>query len=427
MYHCIISIYCRLINTIIPNMKPYYKLLLPALLLPLFSVAQSNYKPGFVVTLKGDTLKGFINVKEWNVNPKKISFKTAADNKNVRELGVGDITFFAATNLEAYQRYIGLLNIDPTNISNLSNGRNTDTKTDSVFLKIIQKGINITLFEYADDLKNHYFVAEGKNGLPTELVYRIYNNDGKTVNENGYMQQLYLLAEKYNNSKNLKTEIEKADYNSESLIDITRQINKTTVEENAAISGGAKGTQFFASAGINFGNITSNITDFREFDSKTSSSIFPRIALGINVLTNPSTGKLVFRAQFAYAANKFKGAQNGGSTYSLTQNNVSLIPQLLYNFYNTDTFKLYAAGGASLNLSNYSGNKYIYTNAGKTTQTDGYLLQSIWISYPLNIGAVINKKFDITAGYLPNSIFTKDNTNYIKISAVQVALNYYLN
>jgi hypothetical protein len=108
-----------------------------------------------------------------------------------------------------------LLNIDPTNISNLSNGRNTDTKTDSVFLKIIQKGINITLFEYADDLKNHYFVAEGKNGLPTELVYRIYNNDGKTVNENGYMQQLYLLAEKYNNSNNLKTEIEKADYNSE--------------------------------------------------------------------------------------------------------------------------------------------------------------------------------------------------------------------
>jgi len=408
-------------------MKPYYKLLLPALLLPLFSVAQSNYKPGYVVMLKGDTLRGLINIKEWNINPRKISFKTSADNKDATELGVNDITFFAATKLEAYQRYIGLLNVDPTNISSLSNGRNTDTKTDSVFLKIIQKGINITLFEYADDLKNHYFVAEGKDGLPTELVYRVYKNDGKTVNENSYKQQLYLLAEKYNNSNNLKTEIEKADYNSEDLVDIARQINKTTIEENAAISGGGKGTQLFASAGLNFGNITSNISDFKEFDSKTSSSISPRIAIGINVLANPNTGKLVFRAQLAYTANKFKGVQNEGSTYSLTQNNVSLIPQLLYNFYNTDAFKFYAAGGFSFNLSNYSGNKYSYTDAGKTTETPGYLLQTVYFSFPLNVGVTINKKFDIVAGYLPNAIFTKDNTNHMQVSAVQIALNYYFN
>jgi hypothetical protein len=36
------------------------------------------------------------------------------------------------------------------------------------------------------------------------------------------------------------------------------------------------------------------------------------------VLTNPSTGKLVFRAQLAYTANKFKGVQNGG--YNLRGN-----------------------------------------------------------------------------------------------------------
>ncbi|WDF75379.1 hypothetical protein PQ469_15925 [Mucilaginibacter sp. KACC 22773] len=408
-------------------MKPYYKLLLPALILPLFSVAQSNYKPGYVVTLKGDTLRGFINIKEWAVNPRKVSFKTSTNDTPPRDLGVSDITSFAATNSEAYQRYIGLLNVDPTKISSLSNGRNTDTKTDSVFLKIIQKGANITLFEYADDLKNHYFVSGSGDAQPTELVYRVYKNDGKTINEDAYKQQLFLLSEKYNGSNNTKTIIEKADYNADDLIEIARFINKTNTKQDATLTDGSKSTQFFASAGVNFGNITSGIDAFKEFDSKSASSIFPRIAVGINVLANPSTGKLIFRAQLAYTSNKFKGNQTGGSTYSLTQNNISLIPQILYNFYNTNGFKFYAAAGAAFNISAYGGNKYTYSGAGKTTVTDGYLLQSNWISYPINIGAVIGKKFDITAGYIPNAIFTKDNTNYMQVSAVQIALNYYFN
>ena len=44
-------------------MKKYF--LVTLLLLPLLSIAQSNYKSGYVVTLKGDTLRGYINYKEW--------------------------------------------------------------------------------------------------------------------------------------------------------------------------------------------------------------------------------------------------------------------------------------------------------------------------------------------------------------------------
>ena len=44
-------------------------------LLPLLSIAQANYKSGYVVTLKGDTLRGYINYKEWGRNPKDIDFK----------------------------------------------------------------------------------------------------------------------------------------------------------------------------------------------------------------------------------------------------------------------------------------------------------------------------------------------------------------
>jgi hypothetical protein len=45
-------------------MKFFYKVLLAVILLPAFSYAQSNYKPGYVVNLKGDTLRGFIDCRE---------------------------------------------------------------------------------------------------------------------------------------------------------------------------------------------------------------------------------------------------------------------------------------------------------------------------------------------------------------------------
>jgi hypothetical protein len=43
--------------------------------LPLFSWAQSNYKQGRVVTLQGDTLRGYINYREWPYNPEEFAFK----------------------------------------------------------------------------------------------------------------------------------------------------------------------------------------------------------------------------------------------------------------------------------------------------------------------------------------------------------------
>jgi len=46
-------------------MKHLVKLLLIFILLPFISTAQTNYKPGYVVTLTGDTLHGFIDYKEW--------------------------------------------------------------------------------------------------------------------------------------------------------------------------------------------------------------------------------------------------------------------------------------------------------------------------------------------------------------------------
>ncbi len=46
------------------------------------SFCQENYLPGYIITLKGDTLHGFIDYRNWDRNPDKISFKEKlSDNK----------------------------------------------------------------------------------------------------------------------------------------------------------------------------------------------------------------------------------------------------------------------------------------------------------------------------------------------------------
>jgi hypothetical protein len=86
-------------------MKYFYKLLFAAFLMPVISIAQSNYKPGYVVTLKGDTLTGLIDYREWNNNPKNIRFKNSHDNVPVN-YSTGDSHAFAVTGREYFERFV---------------------------------------------------------------------------------------------------------------------------------------------------------------------------------------------------------------------------------------------------------------------------------------------------------------------------------
>ncbi|MDR6944908.1 outer membrane beta-barrel protein [Mucilaginibacter pocheonensis] len=409
-------------------MKYFYKLLLPALLLPFFSYAQSNYKPGYAITVKGDTLHGFINLKEWENNPRIINFKTSVSDKASRNLATKDITYFEVINMESFRRYIGPLNVDHTNISSLATARDTAIITDSVFLKTVQKGSNVTLYTYVDDLKSHFFIADNQNGIPVELVYRIYKNDGKTVTENEYMRQLFALALKYNaNNDALKLKIERSDYKTSDLEDIAREINNDPKKDNEKTTGKNKGTTFFVGIGLNVSTIKSD-NAFASFTSSTPTSYLPKVSAGFTVLADPNVGRLGFRAEVAFTDNKYKGTETytgGINTYSFNQYTLSIIPQLLYHFYNAESFKLYGDAGASLNISRYKGNNSIQNANNKISETKDVLdLSKGWTSFPLKAGAVINKKFDVSITYIPSAAFSKSLAYYVTVTTIQASFNY---
>jgi hypothetical protein len=150
-------------------------------------------------------------------------------------------------------------------------------------------------------------------------------------------------------------------------------------------------------------------------------------------LANPNVGKLVLRAEVAFTSNKFKNTQltsngNETDTYTFNQNTLSIIPQILYNFYNTDSFKFYGDVGVSFNISRY-GNNLSHTKTGNTeyAYTNQYSLSSTWTSFPIKIGAVLNKKQDINVAYIPNATFSQAVGYYIQVKAVQIGVNYTFN
>jgi hypothetical protein len=59
--------------------------------------AQVNFLPGYVVSPKGDTLKGFIDYRNWENNPDRITFREKADG-TPKTYGPLDIRMFSVSN-----------------------------------------------------------------------------------------------------------------------------------------------------------------------------------------------------------------------------------------------------------------------------------------------------------------------------------------
>src|ERR1700723_2731412 len=96
---------------------------LPILLfLPLFSAAQSNYQPGYVVTPKGDTVKGFIDYQAWDNNPGSIYFKTTLASRDKQTWSISNARYFNVTGLAAYKKSIVSISTDITNTTHLGEG-----------------------------------------------------------------------------------------------------------------------------------------------------------------------------------------------------------------------------------------------------------------------------------------------------------------
>ncbi|WP_162051796.1 outer membrane protein [Pontibacter pamirensis] len=397
-----------------------------------------------VVTTQGDTLRGFIDYREWDITPKTVSFKTSEDSGKAQEFNAASASYFEVTGMEIYRGFEIPISMDRVDIDNLSRGV-PDSKftTAYIFLKRLQDGAKVSLYSYKDDIKERFFLLEKGEEKPRELLYRRYydtRNNTRIITQHAYVGQL-MNAARHNGllTDKLQREIEAAAYKEKDLLRVVSKINGRNGEEREMYNQGGIGFRLFAGLALSRGTLEvegkNPFTDAEE----NPASYMPRLAFGADAFLNRNVQQLVFRLEAGLTQGSYYMKTNetsgGGSyydlTYDLKQRTASLMPQLVYNFYNKDNLKLYVGAGFAFNYSTYSGNVYHrkYINPTLDFETlyetaDYQELSPSWSTYTLRAGVVVNRKYEISALYLaPNSI-TKYTNHAVTNGSLSLGINY---
>jgi hypothetical protein len=415
-------------------MKLYYTLLFTVL--PCLIFAQANYHQGYVIKNNGDTLKGFISRYEWEQNPRSIDFKLSKDDRNVLSFGPAAIKEFQVDGAGTYVAYSGFISKFP----DLPLGLDTNKKSDTVFLKQVTKGKYLTLFYHRDDIKTRFFIAE-TNTQPVELKYaQYYDTESQVVAKAFYKGQLIFYINKFMpDNQKLARKADDVKFEQSDLEKVVSEINggNTPVKKGAYF-------RFFAGGGLNnnkghyrdnselIGQFTYEgpirvVDELPQTVSTYSTTVSPKLNFGVDVFTNKEVQKLIFRAELSFTYNnpKFRYLAYSRSadtnvyyTESFNQYTTTITPQVIFNLYNKDNFKLYVDGGIGINFSAY----------GNTKLPPGTDLHSFWVNFPVQVGIVINKKVELSLSYASPMIVV-NYYNYFSIDNqfMSLGLKYLFN
>ena len=360
----------------------YLKIALPFILFPFCLFAQSNYKPSYVVTLKGDTIKGFIDYREWDRTPDTIHFKKMSEDGAIAEYGPKDIAFFNVDGLESFQRYEGPISMDPTAPDEVGIDRDTSFTTVIAFFKVLEKGRNLALYSYKDKLKERFFMGQSPDYFPKELTFRLTRSNTEFT----FRRQISATARKIGEwSEDLETLISKSDYIETDILDLLNRINHITKAEYNKSHPGAVGYQLFAGLGL---DITSKLPDgqYQYTAAGRHTSVLPVISGGIDLFANPNTRRLLFRFELMVATGSYNTYYYHVEEESFNIVTLSVMPQVIYNVYNGNNFKLF--GGIGLGI-----NDYIYAKGA-------YNPQSFDTSGMLQAGVCLHNRLELFVHYL---------------------------
>ncbi|WP_026462200.1 hypothetical protein [Adhaeribacter aquaticus] len=424
-------------------MRFFLAVLFWSIFLPTISFSQSNYKKGLVVNIQGDTLRGFIDYQEWRSDPVSVYYKKNLNDTNPIEFTNETANYFEITGLDAYQRYVGRVTMDPINMTHLSVDIDTTTSKANRFIRIVQKGERVNLLSYTDNIKTRFFIQENADVKPTELLFRQYYQTYDDVNirkiqsSRIYKGQLWLLA---NNLKvvspALKNQIESAEYAKKDFVNILNKLNGLGKQEVITGKGNTPNkARFFLGFGGNRSNLTvTGIKNQGNLKLAGKSEYSPKISTGIDLFFNRNTQRLFFRGEVSFLSSKTEitSVYNSYLTnLKVQQNTLSLSPELIYNIFNKDIFKFNIGVGGFANISEYSNIDYRKSYLTSEKEEIGTLRKN-YQYFPkktagvlLRSGLIINKKIDLSALYYSPVLLTSDGDYEFRSQMIHLELNYF--
>jgi hypothetical protein len=152
--------------------------------------SQDNYVQGYVVTNAGERLSGWINYRNWRINPDKIAFKANAEAApafftpgDISEMVVSDNVYISA--------------VVPTEISPVVNGLLDDhpriqTQPDTAFLRVVFQGDKNLYYRKHPSGKDNFYIqtAVGFQLLEYKRYFKTVEGLEIIAENKNYLRQL---------------------------------------------------------------------------------------------------------------------------------------------------------------------------------------------------------------------------------------------
>ena len=153
-------------------MKNVLNIILLVLLTNSLAMSQENFIPGEIVNAEGDTIKGFVDYRNWKNSPKNISYKVNLGDESSKSILSSD---FAQVIVNGEHYFGAIVDVEISRFMNLKDA-DTDSKfqiqQDTVWLKVLYAGPK-NLYQYINESgREFYYIGEYKN--PELLLYKEY-------------------------------------------------------------------------------------------------------------------------------------------------------------------------------------------------------------------------------------------------------------
>lgn len=189
------------------------------------SFAQENYLQGHIISLKGDTIHGFIDYRNWDRNPQQIHFKEKTSSENIIYTPT-QINSFSVNN-ENYVGAVVKIETSPNKTSSLESDSRFKFDTDTCFLQVIVAGVK-SLYRYKNsNWKDFFYIKEGADiNLLEQKKYLKKLGDKDVVKEN--KRFLGQLAIYFNDCSSIQAKLKKTVYSRKSLVKLFNYYYETT-------------------------------------------------------------------------------------------------------------------------------------------------------------------------------------------------------
>ena len=403
-----------------------------------FCIAQSNYKAGYLVKLSGDTTRGEIDYRNWDVNPKSISFKV---NNVITEFTVKDILAFSIDGEDVYKKCVVTYQLNTLNTLKADVEYNEDKITDTVFLRQLVKG-KYNLYELITIKRPYYFIEVTPNSI-LELVSRVKKSEDNRVTEDKQYKDLLLAyAMKEGFFGKLQTKVGNMSYQSSSLVGVVGMLNGesnidlTITEKKKKVNfleiGAGLVSTFYSSSGpsnVGFSTIMINSASF-------NSSVRPAFEVAMMLGSKRQFSKARVGFQLGYSSSVFDGSSNSNGSNGIVKQEYhhefnllrfSLIVSYIFNpldkyqFYIDPSISVYNVLGKNLNGTTIE----TYTGGWQNVRNDYPSFSKNFVSFGTGIGVVNGShRLELKGDYSSNNGAVSIASTTI-IRSVRLSLGYH--